>query len=266
MGRPKGSKNRSKQINQVETDKMCFKSFQQSKSPSKMFGDMINLTKMVAAGVSPSLLVTGMPGLGKTYTITRTLESQGYQEGIDFIHVKGRSTAAGLYITLYENSDKMIIFDDCDSIFKDSDAINLLKGALDSYEKRIISWISAKPLKDSEGEPLPRYFEFTGRVIFISNLHITRVDDAIRSRAFTQDITLTVSQMIERMTELLPHIEPKIKDMQIKQDALNALKKAHAQYDGVELNFRSLIKAIRIRQMGFEGWEDMIAEQVMGVA
>lgn len=265
MGRPKGSRNR-KSVVEMDNSKMCFKTFQQTKSPAKMFGDMTNLAKMVASGVSPSLLVTGMPGLGKTYTITNTLRAMGLEEGIDFIHVKGRSTAAGLFITLFENSDKLIIFDDCDSIFKDADAVNLLKGALDSYERRVISWMAAKPLKDTDGEPMPRSFEFRGRVIFISNLPIANVDSAIRSRAFAQDITLTAEQLIQRMTDLLPMVEQQIKDMSIKQDALDALREAHAKYAGVELNFRSLIKAIRIRQMGFDNWREMVAEQVMGVA
>ena len=53
--------------------------------------------------------------------------------------------------------------------------------------------------------------------------------------------------------------------LKIKRDALSALKSAHKKFEGVELNFRSLIKAIRIRQMGFTNWRQMVAEQVMGV-
>ena len=244
--------------------KMNIKTFQEKKRPSAMFDDMNNLTKMVAAGVSPSLVVTGMPGLGKTFNITKTLDEVGFEEGIDFVHVKGRCTAAGMFITLFENSDKLIIFDDCDSVFKDSDGVNLLKGALDSYDKRVISWMSAKPLKDREGDALPRSFDFTGKIIFISNLPIQKVDSAIRSRAFVLDITLTPDQMLKRMTDLLPVIEPEIKDMKIKKEALSALKSAFKKFDAVELNFRSLIKAIRIRQMNFPNWRQMVAEQVMG--
>jgi len=267
MGRPKGSRNRStiQAEKNMSTPKISFKTMQQTKSPSKMFSDMTNLVKMVASGISPSLLITGMPGLGKTYTVTNTLKSMDMVEDVDFVHIKGRSTAAGLFINLYENSDKVIVFDDCDSVFKNADAVNLLKGALDSYDKRVISWMVAKPLKDSDGEPLPRSFEFTGRIIFISNLPIASVDAAIRSRAFAQDITLTTTQLIQRMSDLLPMVEQQIDDIQLKREALESLKKANEKYAGVELNFRSLIKAIRIRQMNFDGWEDMVAEQVMGV-
>jgi len=210
------------------------------------------------------LIISGMPGLGKTFLTLQKLRRAGYKEGVDFIHVKGRSTAAGMFITLFENSDKLIIFDDCDSVFKDKDAINLLKGALDSYDKRTIGWLAAKPLKDQDGLALPRFFNFTGRVIFITNIAAGDIDSAIKSRSFIIDIMLNASQMLKRMKTLLPQIEPQIEDIKIKKDALNALASAHKKFDGVNLNFRSLIKAIRIRQMNFSNWRKMITEQVIG--
>lgn len=269
MGRPKGSLNKKTilkmaQAKENQDTRMCFKTMQASKAPSQMFADMCNLTSMVARRISPSMVVTGDPGLGKTYNVIRTLKAQGLVEGTDFVHVKGRATAAGMFITLFENADKMIIFDDCDSVFRDTDAVNILKGALDSYDRRIISWMAAKPLKDSDGEPLPRSFEFRGQIIFISNVPIANVDSAIRSRSFVIDIALTAKQMIQRMRDLLPEVEPEV-PATIKMDALDGLSQAYERYQGVELNFRSLIKAIRIRQAGFENWRDMIAEQVMGV-
>lgn len=272
MGRPKGSRNKktiaaeaqANQKNQNQDTRMCFRAVQASKAPSQMFQDMCNLTDMVARRIAPSMVVTGDPGLGKTWNVIRTLRAQGLQEGTDFVHVKGRATAAGMFITLFENADKMIIFDDCDSVFRDADAVNILKGALDSYDRRVISWMAAKPLKDSDGEPLPRSFEFRGQVIFISNIGIASIDNAIRSRSFVIDIALTAEQMIQRMRELLPEVEPEVPGA-IKMDALDGLADAYARYQGVELNFRSLIKAIRIRQAGFPNWRAMIAEQVMGV-
>jgi hypothetical protein len=267
MGRPKGSKNRStieREMRGMHFDvKHDVQVMQPTKSPAQMFDDMNNLSLMVAAGISPSLLVTGTPGLGKTYTIVSMLNRIGYTDGNEYVHVKGRSTAAGLFITLYENDNKLIVFDDCDSIFKDIDAVNLLKGALDSYDKRTIHWMSARPLKDVDGEPLPKSFEFTGRVIFISNLPIHRIDSAIRSRSFALDISLTAAQMLDRMQELLHEIEPNVTDLTIKLEALDALKYAYENFAGVELNFRSLIKAIRIRQMNFANWQDMVIEQVI---
>ena len=279
MPRPKGSKNKktlAKIANRVElntyaaptkrvTDgKMSFAAFQSGRSAEDMFAGMTGMAAMVAKKISPSLVITGMPGLGKTFQVIAMLEEMGMREGWDYVHVKGRASAAGMFITLYENRDKLVIFDDCDSVFRDQDAVNVLKGELDSYDRRVISWISAKPLKDGDGDEMPRSFTFTGQVIFISNMDISRIDPAIRSRAFVTDISLTNDQMIQRMRTLLKDIEPKAPLSQ-KQEALDALIAAYERYSGVELNFRSLIKSIRIRQAGFGNWKQMIAEQVIGL-
>lgn len=245
------------------TAKLSFQTSLETRKPKALFNDMSNLVQMVAKDISPSLILSGMPGLGKTFLTIQKLKDLGLKEGEQYIHVKGRSTAAGMFITLYENRDKMIIFDDCDSVFKDHDAINLLKGALDSYDKRTISWLAAKPLKDSDGDNLPRFFDFEGRIIFITNVSSKKIDPAIKSRSFIIDITLTTDQMIQRMKDLLPEIEPAIKNMKIKRDALNAIKAANKKFEGVEVNFRSLIKAIRIRQAGFKNWRSMIADQII---
>jgi len=283
MPRPKGSKNRvvserqkmlaARRVNPEQRNsyaaptkdtRMNFATFQSGRSAEDMFAGMTGMAAMVAKKISPSLVITGQPGLGKTYQVVAMLEQMGMRENWDFVHVKGRASAAGMFITLYENRDKLIIFDDCDSVFRDVDAVNVLKGALDSYDRRVISWISAKPLKDGDGDEMPRSFTFTGQVIFISNMDISRIDPAIRSRSFVTDISLTNEQMIQRMRALLKDIEPKA-PMSQKAEALEALIAAYETYAGVELNFRSLIKSIRIRQAGFGNWKQMIAEQVMGI-
>ena len=178
------------------------------------------------------------------------------------MHFKGRTTAAGLYITLYQNSDKIVIFDDCDSVFKDEDAVNLLKAALDSYDTRRISYISSKPLKDEYGEPLPAHFEFTGKVIFISNINQSKLDAAIRSRSFVSDISMNTTQMFTRMEQLMETMEPSI-PLAAKQQALSIMKELDAKYAGIDINLRSFIKAARICAMGFEDPTMMVAEQII---
>jgi hypothetical protein len=167
-----------------------------------------------------------------------------------------------LYITLYQNSDKIVIFDDCDSVFKDEDAVNLLKAALDSYDTRRISYISSKPLKDEYGEPLPAHFEFTGKVIFISNINQAKLDAAIRSRSFVSDISMNTTQMFTRMEQLMETMEPSI-PLAAKQQALSIMKELDAKYAGIDINLRSFIKAARICAMGFEDPTMMVAEQII---
>ena len=241
---------------------MSFRQVITKRDPKVMFDNLERLTKMVGRGIQPSLVVTGMAGMGKTHIIKQTLTDMGLKESTDFVHFKGRATAAGLFITLYENDDKIVILDDCDSVFKDDDAVNLLKAALDSYDTRRISYISSKPLKDAYDNPVPRHFEFTGKIIFISNIDQSKLDEAVKSRSFVSDISMNTTQMFQRMEQLMDKMEKSI-PLTAKQKALAYMKELDAEFAGVEINLRSFIKAARICALGFDNAKDMIAEQII---
>ena len=245
-----------------EPQKLSFMTVVEKRDPKVMFNNLERLTKMVGRGIQPSLVITGGAGLGKTYLVKKTLTDMGLEEAKQFVHFKGRATAAGLFVTLYENSDKIIVLDDCDSVFKDMDAVNMLKAALDSYDTRKLSYISTKPLKDAYGDPVPRHFEFTGKIIFISNISQSKLDDAIKSRSFVSDISMNTKQMFQRIDDLKTQIETKIPN-EVKDKALEIMKGLEKKYDGVEINLRSFIKACRICAMGFENAEGMVAEQII---
>jgi hypothetical protein len=249
---------------QPEAPKMSFMSVIEKRDPKQMFSNLERLTKMVGKGIQPSLVITGSAGTGKTFLVKDTLTKMGLKESNEFVHFKGRATAAGLFVTLYDNCDKIIVLDDCDSVFKDPDAVNMLKAALDSYDTRNISYITSKPLKDQFGTHLPRSFEFTGKIIFISNLDQSTLDEAIRSRSFVSDISMTTEQMFMRIEGLMEKMEDKI-PTKAKQQAMTIMKELHEKYDGISVNLRSFIKAARICAMGFENAKDMVAEQIIEV-
>lgn len=240
--------------------KMSFLQAKEAQCPDEMFKNIERLTKMVGRGLQPSLVITGGAGMGKTHIVKSTLEEMGLKESYDFVHFKGRATAAGLFVTLYENNDKIIVLDDCDSVFKDDDAVNILKGALDSYDTRKISYISTKSLKDEFGSEVPRHFEFSGRIIFISNISQSKLDEAIRSRSFVADVDLTNEQMFERIEQLMPKMESRV-PASAKAQALELMKELDAEFE-IEINLRSFIKAARICAMGFENPKMLVAEQI----
>ena len=229
------------------------------------FGFVEKLVNMVATSVQPSAVITGAGGLGKTYTVTKTLEANGYKDISDladfqvgsvintrkcFTMVKGFSTAKGLYRTLFENNKSIIVFDDCDAVLKDPVALNLLKGALDSYGKRIISWNA-----DMRDEDLPRSFNFEGRVIFISNMDQDRIDQAIRSRSMMIDLSMTTDQKIDRMAHIAesPEFLPEY-DRAIKQDALALIREV--KDEASEISLRTLISVSKIRASN-KDWKDL---------
>ena len=232
---------------------------------NERFSFVEKLVTMVATGVQPSAVITGEGGLGKTYTVTKTLEDHGYKDISDladfqvgtiintrkcFTMVKGFSTAKGLYRTLFENNKSIIVFDDCDAVLRDPVALNLLKGALDSYGKRIISWNA-----DMRDDDLPRSFNFEGRVIFISNMDQDRIDQAIRSRSMMIDLSMTHDQKIDRMefiaksAEFLPEY-----DMVSKTDALALIREVGKE--AKEISLRTLISVTKIRASN-KDWKDL---------
>lgn len=229
------------------------------------FSFVEKLVRMVAGGVQPSAVITGEGGLGKTFTVVKTLQDSGIQDVTEladfqvgallkshksYVTVKGYSTAKGLYRTLFENRNSIIVFDDCDSVLKDPVALNLLKGALDSYGKRIISWNA-----DMRDEDLPRSFNFEGRVIFISNLSQDKIDQAIRSRSMMIDLSMTLDQKIDRMEHIAKSDEflPEY-DQTIKSDAIALIRELKTEAN--EISLRTLISVAKIRASN-QDWKDL---------
>jgi hypothetical protein len=167
-----------------------------------------------------------------------------------FIRVKGYSTAKGLYRTLYENNNRVIVLDDCDSVLVDKVALNLLKGALDSYDERIISWNA-----DIKDEDLPRSFNFTGRVIFISNMAKGQFDQALRTRSMMVDLEMTADQKVERMDYIINSSDylPEV-DMDVKRMALEFI--ANNKNSIADLSLRTLSTVIKLVVAG-DNWEEM---------
>lgn len=236
------------------------------------FSFVEKLVNMVASGVQASAVITGQGGLGKSYTVLKTLGDAGYRDMSElagefevgevvrrekvFVQVKGYSTAKGLYRTLFENNGGVIVFDDCDAVLKDPVALNLLKGALDSYGKRIISWNA-----DMRDEDLPRSFNFTGKVIFISNMAQDSIDQAIRSRSMMIDLSMSEDQKIDRMEYIIA--APEFMEEFSMVEKMDALALIREMKDCArEISLRTLIQITKIRASAGDSWKQM-AEYVL---
>jgi len=215
---------------------------------NQKFEYLENLTQMVVNGITPSLILVGEGGIGKSHTVKSVINSLDIPE-TNYTFIKGYSTARGLYNLLYDNNGKIIIFDDCDSVLDDRVAVNILKSALDSYDSREISWLS----KMAKSDEYPNKFEFTGQIIFISNKKKSSIDEAILSRSLTVDLTMTPSEKIGRMKHILPNILPNYQ-LDVKEDALNFLD---VNKDKCQLNFRTLIMISKIRLAHPDNWRQL---------
>jgi hypothetical protein len=242
-------------------------------SINERFNFVSDMVTMLCNGAQPSVVITGPGGLGKSYTVSKTLEANGFKDisimdedfavgapvpKNKFIVVKGHSTPKGLYRLLFENKDGVIVFDDCDSVLKDPVSLNLLKGALDSYSRRIISWRA-----DIKDEDLPTTFEFKGRVVFISNLASSQIDQAIITRSMAVDLSMTTQQKVERMRHIMESGEfmPEA-NKQHKVDAINLVERL--QDDVKELSLRTLIQVTKIRANAGNNWANLAEYTICG--
>jgi hypothetical protein len=175
------------------------------------------IRQAVADGTIRGLVVSGPPGIGKSHGIEavfakRNLLNKISEHSPNYIVISGNASAVGLYKTLYDYRDKKhtVIFDDCDGILSDDVSLNLLKAALDSGSKRIISWRSES--RALANDDIPNSFEFAGSVIFLTNVNFDRTREskikhhlnAIRSRCHYLDLEIgTQSDMMLRIKQVI---------------------------------------------------------------
>jgi len=235
------------------------------------FTILTDMTKAVKSGDVRAMIVSGPPGVGKSFGVEEVLSKDDLFNVLGerkprYEIVKGAMSSIGLYAKLYEYSDakNVIVFDDCDSILMEDLSLNILKGALDSSKKRVIQWNTDSRLLRSEG--IPDKFEFKGAAIFITNIKFEHVKskrlrdhlDALESRCHYIDL-----QMDTEREKLL-----RIKQI-VGEGMLDVYEFEECQRDDVvnfittnatklrELSLRMVLKIADLRKAFPNSWEAM---------
>ena len=166
------------------------------------FAVLDEMSKACISGDIRAMIVTGPAGIGKSHGVNLQMEKASMfdrlaSKKVRFEVVKGAMSGIGLFAKLYKFSDakNVLVFDDCD-IWEDQDAINVLKGALDSGKTRRISWNKDSRILRDEG--IPNSFNFNGSIIFITNKSFDAKKagkmqphlDALQSRCHFLDLTV----------------------------------------------------------------------------
>ena len=178
-----------------------------------------DMTRAVKSGKVRAMIVTGPPGVGKSFGVEKVLAKHDVFANVaqdeklkKYEVVKGAMSAIGLYAKLYHYKDakNIIVFDDCDSVLLDDLSLNILKAALDTSSKRMIHWNTDSNLLRREG--VPDSFEFKGGAIFITNIKFDHVKskklrdhlEALESRCHYLDLTIdTQREKILRIEQVV---------------------------------------------------------------
>jgi hypothetical protein len=222
-----------------------------AKEIDEKFDDLVELTEAIADGHINSLIVTGTGGAGKSHTVEETLK----EHGVDYKIKKGSSTAKGLYLAMFENNEGILVYDDCDSIFYDKTSVNLFKAALDTKESRWITWDSERMPEDT-----PNEFEYTGRVIFISNLSTNTINEktqgALKSRSVVIEFDLTGEEMLERLERLKDKIMPEVAS-KLKTEIIEHLKLQAKSRPNTTITVRALTIGVGL-QKASKNWKRLM--------
>ena len=228
------------------------------------------LTTAALSGDAQAAIISGPPGLGKSYEIERILKNFD-PNGVNTRQIKGYVRATGLYKMLYAHRTpgQVLVFDDADSVFFDETALNLLKAACDTTETRRISWMSEATFIDEEtGDVIPSSFEFGGVVLFLTNIdfdaYIAKGHklaphlEAMISRAHYVDLDM------KSRRDYLVAIRMTIKEGLLDNQNLTAAQKTDVidfieqNYEKVrELSLRMAIKIANIRKMKCGDWKSV---------
>jgi predicted AAA+ superfamily ATPase len=236
------------------------------------FQILTDMTRAVKSGDIRAMIVSGPPGVGKSYGVEAVLQKDGLFDTLaerkpKYEIVKGAMSALGLYAKLYEFSAEknVVVFDDCDGVLMDELSLNILKGALDSSKKRYIAWNTDSRLLRSEG--IPDRFEFMGSAIFITNIKFEHVRskklrdhlDALESRCHYIDLQMdTAREKILRIRQVVKEnemladyeFEPCVQDELIEFVVANQDKLR-------ELSLRMVLKLAGLRKSFPTTWQSM---------
>ena len=243
----------------------------------KRFAILEDMTKATKRGDVRAMIVSGPPGVGKSFGVETVLEKYNTLTTLGnmppkYEVVKGAMSPIGLYCKLYNFSsrDNVLVFDDCDSILLDDLSLNILKAALDSKKVRKICWNTDSHMLRREA--VPDQFEFAGSVIFITNIKFDNVKskklrdhlEALESRCHYIDLT------IDTLREKLLRIQQIVKDGMLNSYSLpDETKQQVVEYIWDhkrrlrEVSLRTVLKIADLAKAFPEQWQDMATSTVL---
>lgn len=210
----------------------------------------------VCKGYSNLLFVRGSAGIGKSFSIRRSL----IENKTDYLEIAGEVTEAYLYRLLFENNGKVIWLKDVANLLNGLKSINILKAATETEKARVIT----KNNYSRQQDDLPDRFVCRCRFIFdYNNIQNKMRDDfeALISRGDYLEFALSLKDIQNIMRQIAKTPEQKqVTEFLIKEFVGSGL---------VRLNLRTQWKAFNTYDyavsQGLE-WTEVLSSELKRVS
>jgi hypothetical protein len=227
------------------------------------------LVEAVSANTVNSLIVAGAPGLGKSHD-TNSVLNRVNGGGYGYTFHRGYLKATHLFRLLWENRlpGQTIVIDDCDAIFSDETALNMLKAALELKETRTVAWGSEKEFIDQDGEVIPRYFDYQGNIVFLTNLNFSEMASGTSKNsphlAALESRSLVLDLKVRTKREIMMKIKLTVRSGMLRNKGLDStgetsiIEFVDSNKDRMkDLSLRSVEKLAALYKLDKSNWEKM---------
>ena len=227
-----------------------------------IYSKLIVYLNSVINGKSSALIISGPPGLSKTYMVKRTLYFSKKKAGRDYFIEKGATaTLDDVYQMLYNSKNSILVLDDFDAPLRNENMINLLKSITDTYSRRIISRPKEKMVYGSPQADMttdaPDKFVFNGKIIIITNLDKDKIDTSLRSRCPVIQVNFNSEEVINSISKMLEYIHPSV-PLHVKEEVYYYILKLYKKNPTIRMDFRKFISAVDARIGVPADWKDIV--------
>lgn len=259
--------------------------------PDMVFDEITDYVTMVAKGLLPSLLITGQDEIGKSYNVEKVLNRFG-KINDTWVKVPSKYDAEDVYELLWKNRNKIVVFEDNDSLLKDPKAINIIKQVIKSTAARDIDWVAdekgyvytadlddnkeieeecekwSEENKNKEG--IPNHFIFEGQIIFITKLSKTefgKKDEVLLDKCTCIDIITSAQGNMKRLETILPHLKI-YKNMDAKGNNGKDITDEDIKYEVFDfMNSDEFLKNPKVRgkEINFRTFDDIYKLRYAGL-
>jgi hypothetical protein len=236
----------------------------------RQFSVMTRLTELMVKDAVRALIISGAPGIGKSYSLEKRLDLAIAEDEIgQFTFLKGRISAIALFKQLWDHKEPgdVLVLDDIDGIFHDEVSLNLLKAALDTGDRRVLHWLTANEWLAANG--VDNEFEFNGTIAFLTNLDFDRLIErgsilaphlkALLSRSTYLSLGIhTNKEILIRIKQVIQNTEILAKHHITYEQKWAMIDWLDTHYENLrDLSIRTILKLAAYMKGDPDGWQDI---------